>query len=165
SRGTPDHWSDAGWWPTKGTSSHTEYAGTAACATCHKQIVDSQETTPMRNAASLPAESQILKKHPELPFTDEKYEYVLARRPSETLQSVKSKSSAVSAPVAWAFGAGEVSQTYVFERDHKYLESRLSYYTRLSSLGITPGHSADAPDAIEDAIGDAVDNETMRRCF
>lgn len=119
----------------------------------------------MRNAASLPADSQILKKHPELPFSDEKYTYLLSRRAGETLQSVKSSTDTTSLPVGWAFGVGEVSQTYVSVRDHKYLESRLSYFTTLSGLGITPGHSSEAPASAEGAVGDVVDDETMRRCF
>jgi len=68
-------------------------------------------------------------------------------------------------PVSWAFGVGEVAQTYIFKWKDTFLESRLSYYTNLHALGITTGHNAEAPETMEQTIGDAVPTEVMRRCF
>jgi hypothetical protein len=124
----------------------------------------------MFQAARLPSQSEILHSHPELHFTDDKYDYLLRHDASQTVQSVKAKEGSaatpkISIPVSWAFGVGEVAQTYVFRQNDAFLESRLSYYTRLQALDITTGHNAEAPQAMEQTIGDVVPNEVMRRCF
>jgi hypothetical protein len=170
SKGTPERWADPGWWPTKGTSKHNQYAGTAACGGCHADMVASQKTTPMFMAAMLPSESELLKLHPELNFSDDKYDYLLEHRSATTIQSVKSKEDstsalAIMAPVMWAFGVGEVAQTYIFKRNDLFLESRLSFYTKIQTLGITTGHSSEAPVTLEQTLGEAVPSETIRRCF
>jgi hypothetical protein len=170
SKGTPERWAQSGWWPTKGTSKHSEYAGTAACGQCHAEIVASQKTTPMFQAASLPSQAEILGSHPELHFSDDKYDYLLRHDAKQTVQSVKTKDAPVatpkiSMPVSWAFGVGEVAQTYIFRQKDAFLESRLSYYTSLQALDITTGHDAVAPQTMEQTIGDVVPTEVMRRCF
>ncbi len=44
-------------------------------------------------------------------------------------------------------------------------ERRLSFYPSIAALDITPGHKAEAPDTIAQALGDPIDPETVRRCF
>jgi len=122
----------------------------------------------MFQAARLPSQSEILQSHPELHFSDEKYTYVIKHDSAQTIQSVRTNdgsSSSTSMPVSWAFGVGEVAQTYIFKWKDTLLESRLSYYTNLHALGITTGHNAEAPETMEQTIGDAVPTEVMRRCF
>src|SRR5215469_4376850 len=43
---------DPGWWPTKGTAARDEYAGSSACARCHRDKAESYASTPMAHAAS-----------------------------------------------------------------------------------------------------------------
>lgn len=153
------------WWPTKGSPARTEYAGAESCAKCHVGIAATQRKTPMFNAASRPSESELLRHHTALPFSDSEYSYVLSRQPDESRFLVKNATQTISAQIGWAFGSGEVAQTYVLRRNHSYLESRLTYYTSLMALGITTGHAATAPDHIEEALGDPLDPEIATLCF
>jgi hypothetical protein len=165
SMATSDRVKAAGWWPTKGTLSSSEYAGAAACIQCHVEIAASQRKTPMFNAASLPSHSTVLHEHPQLRFWDEKYEYLVSQQPNTTSFIVKDKTNTVSAPIKWVFGADERGQTYILKHGDAYLESRLSYFPSLAGLGITPGHAAEAPHNIPQALGDPLDPETTHRCF
>jgi hypothetical protein len=168
SMATPDRWQAAGWWPTKGTASLREYVGPDACTRCHADIAASQRKTPMFNAARRPADSAHLRQHQKLLFSDEIFNYVLSTDPTETKLFIinnAEKMKTVSGTVGWVFGAGEVAQTYILKQDDTFLESRLSYYPSLAALDITPGHKAEAPSTIAQALGDPQDDEVIRRCF
>jgi hypothetical protein len=168
SMATPDRWQAAGWWPTKGTPSRREYVGPDACTRCHADIATSQQKTPMFNAARRASDSAPLRQHQKLLFSDETFNYVLSREPTETKFSVineSDKARTISGTVGWVFGAGEVAQTYILKQNAAFLESRLSYYPSLAGLDITPGHKAEAPSTIAQALGDPVDDETIHRCF
>ena len=52
SQATPERWKEMEWWPTKGTTARSDYAGAATCSRCHAGIAASQRKTPMFNAAS-----------------------------------------------------------------------------------------------------------------
>ena len=108
--------------------------------------------------------------HQKLSFSDEAYNHALLTDPAETKFSIKDntnrdKANVVSGKIGWVFGAGEVAQTYILKQNDSYWESRLSYYPSLAGLDITPGHKAEAPNTIAQALGDPVDGETIRRCF
>ena len=165
SQATSARTKDMSWWPTKGTAARVEYAGAESCTKCHVGIAGTQRMTPMFNAASRPSESELLRKHTAMPFSDSEYSYVLSRGPDESRFLVKNDTQTISAPIGWAFGSGEVAQTYVLRRDHVYLESRLTYYTSLLALGITTGHSATAPETIEEAVGSSLNPEIVTLCF
>ena len=47
----------------------------------------------------------------------------------------------LSAPLAWAFGRGNVGQSYLFERDGRFHESRVSYYDSINGLDYTPNRA------------------------
>lgn len=153
------------WWPTKGSPARTEYAGAQSCAKCHGGIAATQRTTPMFNAASRPSETELLRHHTALPFSDSEYSYVLSHQPEESRFLIKNATQTISAQIGWAFGSGEVAQTYVLRRNDRFLEGRLTYYTSLMALGITTGQSATAPEHIEDALGVPLSPEIATLCF
>ncbi|WP_348267104.1 cytochrome c3 family protein [Edaphobacter paludis] len=119
----------------------------------------------MFQATRQPSNSPLLTHHERLSFSEPGYHYVLSRQPNETNFLVTDATQTISAPVGWAFGSGEVAQTYVVKHDNQYLESRLTYYTSLMALGITTGHSATTPGNIEEALGDPIDADVLPRCF
>jgi len=162
---TPERWKSEGWWPTKGTAARSAFSGADACTSCHRGIAKSQQQTPMYRAASSAADSAVLQQHQNLKFWDAAYSYHLSQDRGATKFSVKSGSSEVVETVGWAFGLGELSQTYVLHRKGEYLESRLSYFNSLQGLDVTPGHDATPPESIERALGNPVDSETLPRCF
>jgi hypothetical protein len=71
----------------------------------------------------------------------------------------------LSQPVQWAFGNGEVGQTYVFKRDSKFYESRVSFYPSLPGLDLTLGHHAPAPNDLDGAPGRLMAASETRLCF
>jgi hypothetical protein len=165
SQATPARWKETSWWPTNGAPARSEFAGAESCSKCHAGIAATQRKTPMFHAASRPSESELLRGHTSMPFSEGEYSYALSRRPEESRFVVKDDKGEVSAPIDWAFGSGEVAQTYVLKRKDAYLESRLTYYTSLMALGITTGHSSALPQSLEETLGDAIDAETAPRCF
>ncbi len=65
---TFDHLQYPGFWPTKMYSSLEEFAGSAVCAQCHKEISTSQRMTPMARTLARADGSAVLREHPELGF-------------------------------------------------------------------------------------------------
>jgi hypothetical protein len=165
SMSTPERWKGPGWWPTKGTAPQSDYSGATVCNGCHRGIAKSQQQTPMYQAASLASESSILHLHPDLKFWDVVYSYQLSNHDEQTTFTTRGESGQISGLVGWAFGLGELSQTYILKRKHVYIESRLSFYTSLQGLDITPGQDAAPPNNVENALGNPIDEETLPRCF
>ena len=148
-----------GWWPTKTTPPHEEYVGPAACAECHSSEAAVQETTPMANACVRAADSKALQAHERLSFRLGSYTYEIVRTASGSLYSVSDGGRSVSAALGWAFGEGEVGETYVFERGGILYEGRLSYFPVLRALDFTPGQPHSTPPDLEGAIGRPLDSE------
>jgi Cytochrome c554 and c-prime len=165
SRETAERLEGPGWWPTKGTAALSEYAGSAACAHCHQSISESQAQTPMFNAASRPAEASILRQHDNLQFSEGNYGYKMTRGGDQTMLVVENTWGTLSAPILWAMGNGEIGQTYLLKKNDTYFESRLSYFPALSGLDITPGHSYNLPNSLEQAVGMPQDPSTAKLCF
>src|ERR1700733_8350723 len=142
---TQDRLEDEGWWPTKGDAARSEYVGAATCKECHGKVAALQETTPMRQAGARAAQADILQTHERLTFQDAAYRYSLVRAGPNVTFSVNDGAHSASSNVTWAFGAGEIGQTYLLQKDGEYTESRLSYYSALSALDITIAQAADPP--------------------
>lgn len=72
----------------------------------------------------------------------------------------------VRAEIRWAFGAGSQAVTPVIERnDGTFVEHRVSWYREGNRLGLTPGHDAQAPLDLDDALGVAQSEPNAARCF
>jgi hypothetical protein len=162
---TSDRIERPGWWPTKGEAARDLYAGSAACAECHAAIADLQEQTPMYHAATLASQSDILSKHDLLRFREAGFSYSLSRSPVGVEFTVNDGVKSDTATVEWAFGDGVVGQTYLLEKGGAYLEGRVSYFTSLSALNITIGHSANPPADVETALGHKLDGDATQHCF
>ncbi len=162
---TRDRMEDAGWWPTKGDAARSLYVGNDACKECHRVIAARQETTPMFHAGVRAAQSEILKTHGQLTFQEAGFNYSLTYAPGVVTYSVTNGAYSHAADVAWGFGAGKVGQTYVLMKSGAYIEGRVTYYSKLGSLDITPGHLTEPPVGLEEALGQPLDGVTARRCF
>jgi hypothetical protein len=162
---TQDRVENAGWWPTKGDSPRSDYVGTAACKQCHGKIAASQETTPMYHAGVRAPDSQILKEHDRLEFQEAGYRYSLVPGASEVTYSVSDGAHSTIGAVDWAFGAGEIGQTYLLQKDGFYTEGRLSYYSNLGGLDVTIGQAADAPLELVKTFGRKMTHDAAQHCF
>ena len=67
--------------------------------------------------------------------------------------------------LTWAFGSGELSQTYLYTQDGSWHESRTSLCTKFGNLDITTGHSALPPESLQAALGRGMSIGAARQCF
>lgn len=162
---TRDRLEDPGWWPTKGDAARNQYVGSESCTPCHQAIAALQHATPMFHAAVPATQSAILISHPRIEFREGDFAYSLSRTPELVKYSASMAEDSRAANATWAMGAGEIGQTYILEKDGTYIEGRLTYYTALNALDITPGHSAQLPGGLEEALGHPLDGGTARHCF
>jgi hypothetical protein len=162
---TGDRLEDPGWWPTKGEAARNQYVGTETCKGCHSAIAALQETTPMYHAGVRARQSEILKKHEVLTLQEGDFRYSLSHTPDGVFYSSSNGVENRGASASWAFGAGEIGQTYLFEKMGVYTEARVSYFTSLNSLDITPGQTSKIPEGIEESLGNRLDSSVTRLCF
>jgi hypothetical protein len=76
------------------------------------------------------------------------YEYELGETEKGPIYSVRDGVQSLSVPLLWAFGNDEVGQTYVYERNGTFHESRVSYYRSLQALDFTTGNPRSAHDSL-----------------
>lgn len=155
----------ASWWPTQSTPPREEYLGPAACAGCHPSEASVQPTTSMAKAGATAANLQAFKAHERLSFQFGPYAYDLTRADGRSVFSVREGAHTLSTDLGYAFGEGEVGETYVYERRGSYYEGRLSYFSAIKALDITPGHSRAPSSGLEEALGRRMDADETHLCF
>lgn len=165
SMATADRLQGPGWWPTKGAASRTDYVGAAACARCHRGHAATQPATSMARTEVRAELSDVFRDRPSLEFQLGPYAYRIDTRDGRSLYTVTDGTRTISAPLGWAFGVGRVGQSYLFERDGRLYESRMSYYDTIKALDFTPGHALASPRDVEEAMARPVDAAEARRCF
>ncbi|HYM05883.1 MAG TPA: hypothetical protein VEU11_04930 [Terriglobales bacterium] len=119
----------------------------------------------MAHAASHAKDAEILKDHPALRMARGGYTYVIRREAERVTYSVSDGRRTVSAPILWAFGFGNMGQTYVYEYRGLLYESQVSFYSALHGLDITIGHRNSEPKQVEEAAGRQLQKLEVVRCF
>lgn len=161
---TAERVESSAWWPTK-PGSRDEHVGPKACASCHPRQAETQSTTSMARTGQRAAESEILRAHPALTFRDGSHSYSIARNGDTSVYAVTDGTQSRSAPLAWAFGAGKVGQSFLFDRDGGLHEARVSYYDAIRALDFTPNRKLTAPRDLDEAMSRPVPDAEIRRCF
>jgi hypothetical protein len=156
----PAHWQRA-----TGAPPGSHYVGTPVCAGCHMTVAKTQPQTSMGKASTRAAQSQILLSHPSLRYIDGPYTLRIERKDDQEIYSASDGQHTISVPIQWSFGLGDAGQTYVFERDGIYYESRASYYTEIDGLDITIGHDRKSPGTLSGALGRPLSNQEQFKCF
>ena len=154
-----------GWWPTKPEGPRQDYAGPAECAKCHPAHAATQQKTSMARTGDRAAESEILRARRLLNFTTGRHTYTIERSGDRSMYSVSDGNRSISTPLAWAFGAGKVGQSFLFERDGRLHESRVSYYDAIRALDFTPNRQLVDPAGLEEAAARPIGDAEARRCF
>ena len=95
----------------------------------------------------------VLRNHADLHFQSGPYNYSLTTTAGKTTYSVTDGKQTISHDLEWAFGAGSLGQTYVYQQGEKFYESQVSFYSGIEGLDITTGHSRDIPENLETAAG------------
>lgn len=140
-------------------------ATSGACDQCHKAESAAHARTPMAHALQAVKDCQILKTRPALQFQQGRYSYSIRRDGDRSIYSVTDGSHSVTAPLEWAFGLGEAGQTYVYQRNGVFYESRVSYYKAIDGLDLTLGAHNQTPANLEEAAGRRMDAADQRDCF
>lgn len=135
------------------------------CAGCHPAQAKPHPETSMAHALELVSECDILKTHPLLTFTDGAYSYRIERKGAQSTYIVSDGQQQFSAPIGWCFGLGVAGQTYVFEKDGIFLESRVSFYREVGGLDLTIGASNLKPADLSHAAGRPMAGDQKARCF
>jgi hypothetical protein len=152
------------WWPTRDYSG-LNYAGSGACAKCHEREASTQSAAPMAHALEAAGDCRILIAHPRLTFRNGPYTYEIKRQGDRSIYTVSNGAESISVPVLYCFGQGASGQTYVFQHNNVFYESRVSYYRELQGLNITTLHSRAVPASLEAALGRPMSPEAARGCF
>ena len=135
------------------------------CAACHLAESKPHPATSMAHAMELPAECSILKSHPLLTFQDGNYSYRIERKGDESIYTVSDGTQTLTVPIGWAFGLGLAGQTYVFEKDGEFYESRVSYFRARDGLDFTLGALNHRPANLTEAAGRIMTADDKVRCF
>lgn len=136
------------------------------CAGCHRAQSQAWAGNSMSKALYTPADSAILRDNPLLEFTLGRYRYRIERRGSgESVYSVTDGAATVAAPIRYAFGQGFAGQTFVYQHEGKWYESRLSYYKETRSLDLTMGAPPGEPKTVVEAAGREMTQKDVVECF
>jgi Cytochrome c554 and c-prime len=153
------------WWPTKGTATRSTYVGTAECAKCHEKQALTYIRMAMSQAAAPAAYSQMLLGRNSVSAERPPHRYEITRGNGSLTYSVTRDDNSLAEPLQWAFGLGHKGQTYIYQHNGAFYESRLSFYRALDALDLTTGHSTSTPDALDSALGRRLSADEARRCF
>jgi hypothetical protein len=115
----------------------------------------------MAHTLATGSEDQVLRANPSLSFQDGPYSYTIR----QGVYTVTSGGQSISAPIPWGFGQGTAGQTFVFEHDGAWFESRVSYYADIRGLGLTLGARNIVPRNLQEAAGRQMSNADAAACF
>jgi Cytochrome c554 and c-prime len=119
----------------------------------------------MGHALSIAAESAVLRSHPRMTFRAGAYSYEIVRDGQENSYRVTDGKETISEPILYAFGNAHVAQTYVYRRNGRLFEGRVSYYTAIDGLDWTVGDVLNPAPSLEEAAGRDISGDEARNCF
>jgi len=100
-----------------------------------------------------------------LSFSAGAYSYTIRREGNRSIYTVSDGAQKIEAALEWAFGLGAAGQTYVYEHDGSFYESRVSFYRGLNGLDLTMGARNGEPGDLTEAAGRKMDAQDARDCF
>jgi hypothetical protein len=150
-----------GWWPTKPllAKEQKDLVGWQTCAQCHSSIATSQRQTGMAHALIAAGSSTVLEQHAHESFRLGPFQYLI----DSNELSVSDGSRSLSARLQWAFGSGEVGQSYAWDLAGTLYESRFNYFESTHGFDYTPGRTMG--DSFQTALGRPLSDAEGRTCF
>jgi hypothetical protein len=140
-------------------------AQTASCAPCHKKETQAFGHSGMARALESVKDCAILRANPKLAAKIGSYSYAIERVGDASMYTVTDGKDTVKVPIGWAFGQGAAGQTYLFERDGRWYESRVSYYAAIGGLDATLGAQGAVPRDLDEAAGRLTGPVDVGQCF
>ena len=105
--------------------------------------------------------AKILQANPKLTMQIGGYNYQI----DHSVYTVSDGKDTLRIPIDWAFGQGTAGQTYLFQRDGRWYESRVSYFSALHSLDLTIGMQNITPHNLLEAAGRLAGTSEAGQCF
>ncbi len=165
-RTTQEHLRAAAWWPTKPLAAPAGFVGAAVCAECHGEIADSQGGSQMARTLVPAASSPVLRSHLADAYHSGPYTSTLSTTPAGVRLTVTDGHASETALLGWAFGSGEVGQSYLWQSaDGSFHEARFNYFESTKSFGDTPGRLDGAPASLPMALGRTIEGFEAETCF
>jgi len=152
-------------WNPRRVPADTVFVGDQACSECHKKQFASHGQSGMAMAMEPVAGSLVLNSNPKLSMRVGPYTYEIKRNGKQSSYSVTDGKDTVSFPIVYAFGQGKMGQTYVLERDGKYYESMVSFYSEPKALDFTIGTPRGVPTSLTGAVGRLLTANEVANCF
>jgi hypothetical protein len=119
----------------------------------------------MTRALESSASCATLKANPKLTATIGGYSYRIERVGAESIYAVTDGKETIRVPLQWAFGQGAAGQTYLFERDGRWYESRVSYHSAIHGLDLTMGAQYIPARNLDEAAGRLTAPTEAGQCF
>jgi len=156
---------DPGWWPTKGSFARDQYVGSETCGRCHQDRAATQTNTPMAHAVK-PATADAFTNMPRaMHFRTGPYDYSVSQTATGAEYSTTNGQQSASAAVTWVFGDRQFGDTFLYQQNGIYFESRVSYYRSLNGLDLTTGRTQFQPNRIDTALGRRMPPDEPPLCF
>jgi hypothetical protein len=152
-------------WNPRKVPADAVFLGDQACAECHKKYSASYPPTGMAMAMEAIGTSKVLGDNPQLTMRVGPYTYEIKRTGNRSTYSVSDGKETISLPIVYAFGQGKMGQTYVLEREGKFYESLISFYSGLKGLDFTTGAARTVPRSLTDAVGRLLSANDVSNCF
>lgn len=156
---------DPGWWPTKGTFARDQYVGSTTCTRCHANIVETQKNTPMAHAATPATADAFINVPTAMHFHAGAFDYLVKQTATGAEFSATNGQQSASAALSWVFGDQQFGDTFLYQQNGIYFESRVSYYKLINGLDFTTGHPRFRADRIETALGRRMSADEPPLCF
>lgn len=156
---------EIGWPPSRPAVNNADYAGRAACASCHPEQSKNQSSSEMAQSILRPAEAGVLASHPEMSFKRGKYTYSLHKKGRQVTFTATDGHDTITEPLFVAVGKGKVFQAYLIQHGGEYYRVPVAYYAADGMLGTDVEASPTMPATLEMALGKQLSADDVRGCF
>ena len=157
------------WQPGQPVAHLQDYAGAAACASCHPAQSKSQAASEMGRSmtlpATLPAEARLPIGYLELGFVRGPYTYTLGSENGKVKFSVADAKRKITEPVFFAVGSGTDFQSYLIRHDGEYYRLPVDYFGAQEKLGLNLEADPADPATLEAALGTQIAADGLKGCF
>jgi Cytochrome c554 and c-prime len=141
------------------------YVGQGECARCHAEIVERYAQSGMARALTPASACETLHAHAPLEFTRHGFHYRIEKQGMAFSYTVSRGDERLTLPLDWCFGHGASGHTFLVQFEGVVYETRVSYFTNLARLDLTPGAPDDAPDSLKSGVGQPQRPVEALRCF
>lgn len=144
------------------------FVGAAACAGCHGEIAARQRVSHHAQALRAISATNLASAFADHPLRERggmEFTYTATPDGGGLVARAELRGQRAEMLLEWAFGAGAQGVTPVGRRDGRWIEHRISFFTRPARPDRTVGHPGASSSNPAAALGLVQDETTITRCF